>query len=288
MFTENNSSATYFEVLEWASSFLKEIRHSSFVAEWLMRERLNWSKTELILNYKNEMPVEEREQFEKDFKEFLKGKPMQQIIGHEWYYNRKFKVTKDTLIPRPETEEWQDRVLKKLPKKALTVLDIGTGAGILAITDKLERPQDQVTATDISGDALAVAKENAETLEADITFKQGDLLEPVVGKRFDLILCNPPYISQSEIEVMDQTVLDYEPKDALFAEDEGLEIYKALAHSIKDSLAPEAQLFFEIGYQQGTKVQEIFKQVFPKATIEIWQDFNRQDRVVAIYTQNCG
>ena len=288
MVTENKSSATYFEVLERASSFLKEIRHSSFVAEWLMRERLNWSKTELILNYKNEMPVEEREQFEKDFKEFLKGKPMQQIIGHEWYYNRKFKVTKDTLIPRPETEEWQDRVLKELPEKALTVLDIGTGTGVLAITDKLERPQDQVTATDISADALAVAKENAETLEADIAFKQGDLLEPVAGKRFDLVLCNPPYISQNEIEVMDQSVLDYEPKGALFAEDEGLEIYKAIAHSIKDYLAADAQLFFEIGYQQGEKVQEIFKEAFPKATIEIWQDFNRQDRVVAVYTQNCG
>ena len=285
MFTENNPSPTYYEVLERASSFLKEIRHSSFVAEWLMRERLNWSKTELILNYKNEMPMEEIKQFDKDFKEFLKGKPMQQIIGHEWYYDRKFKVTKNTLIPRPETEEWQDQVLKELSQKPLKVLDIGTGTGILAITHKLERPDDQVTATDIKVDALAVAKENAENLKSDITFKQGDLLEPVAGEQFDLVLCNPPYISQNEIEVMDQTVLDYEPKDALFAEDDGLEIYKAIAQSIKNYLTTGATLFFEIGYQQGEKVTNIFKQVFPKATIEVWQDFNQLDRVVAIYTQ---
>ena len=285
MFTENNPSPTYYEVLERASSFLKEIRHSSFVAEWLMRERLNWSKTELILNYKNEMPMEEIKQFDKDFKEFLKGKPMQQIIGHEWYYDRKFKVTKNTLIPRPETEEWQDQVLKELSQKPLKVLDIGTGTGILAITHKLERPDDQVTATDIKVDALAGAKENAENLKSDITFKQGDLLEPVAGEQFDLVLCNPPYISQNEIEVMDQTVLDYEPKDALFAEDDGLEIYKAIAQSIKNYLTTGATLFFEIGYQQGEKVTNIFKQVFPKATIEVWQDFNQLDRVVAIYTQ---
>lgn len=285
MFTENNPSPTYYGVLQRASSFLREIRRSSFVAEWLMRERLEWTKTELILNYKNEMPADQIQQFEADFKQFLEGKPMQQIIGHEWYFERKFKVTSDTLIPRPETEEWQNRVLESLPNEELDVLDIGTGTGVLTITHKLERPKDTVTATDISPEALEVAKENAKDLEAAITFKLGNLLEPVQGKQFDLILCNPPYIGQNEMNEMDSSVLEHEPKKALFAKEDGLAIYKELAESIAEHLKPEGQMYFEIGYQQGKAVTNIFKQALPNAKVECWQDFSKLDRVVAIYTQ---
>lgn len=285
MFTENNSEPTYGEVLQRASSFLRDIRHSSFVAEWLMRERLGWSKTELIMNYKNDMPKDQMQQFEADFKEFLEGKPMQQIIGHEWYFERKFNVTSDTLIPRPETEEWQNRVLENLSDQSLDVLDIGTGTGVLAITHKLERPNDSVTATDISPQALGVAKENAKRFEADVQFKLGHLLEPVEDEQFDLILCNPPYIGEDETKEMDQTVLDHEPKRALFAEDNGLAIYKELAESISAYLKPGGRVFFEIGYQQGDAVTKLFDKTFPEATVECWQDFNQLDRVVAIYTQ---
>lgn len=285
MFTENSSEPTYGEVLQRASSFLRDIRHSSFVAEWLMRERLGWSKTELILNYKNDMPKDQIEQFEADFKEFVEGKPMQQIIGHEWYFERKFNVTSDTLIPRPETEEWQNRVLENLSDQPLDVLDIGTGTGVLAITHQLERPNDSVIATDISPQALDVAKENAKRLEADVQFKLGHLLEPVEDEQFDLILCNPPYIGEDETKEMDQTVLDHEPKRALFAKDNGLAIYKELAESIPAYLKPRGRVFFEIGHQQGDAVTKLFDKTFPEATVECWQDFNQLDRVVAIYTQ---
>lgn len=285
MFTENSSEPTYGEVLQRASSFLRDIRHSSFVAEWLMRERLGWSKTELILNYKNDMPKDQIEQFEADFKEFVEGKPMQQIIGHEWYFERKFNVTSDTLIPRPETEEWQNRVLENLSDQPLDVLDIGTGTGVLAITHQLERPNDSVIATDISPQALDVAKENAKRLEADVQFKLGHLLEPVKDEQFDLILCNPPYIGEDETKEMDQTVLDHEPKRALFAKDNGLAIYKELAESIPAYLKPRGRVFFEIGHQQGDAVTKLFDKTFPEATVECWQDFNQLDRVVAIYTQ---
>lgn len=284
MFTENNESLTYYEVLERASSFLAEIGHSSFVGEWLMRERLGWTKTELILNYQNKMEREKLEQFEEDFKAFLKGQPMQQVIGHEWFYDRKFKVTAATLIPRPETEEWLDRVLTLLPNEALNVLDIGTGTGVLALTHKLERADDTVTATDISGDALEVARENADALEADVHFVQGSLFEPVQGETFDVILCNPPYISQDELAVMDQSVIDYEPESALFAEDDGLAIYKELAGAIAEHLNPGGKVFLEIGYKQGPQVAALFKQALPQATVEVWQDFNKLDRVVAICT----
>ena len=284
MLIENTGNLTYYEVLQRASSFLAEIGHSSFVSEWLMRERLGWDKTELVLNYKATISDEELEQFNEDLKDFFAGKPMQQIIGHEWYYNRKFKVTKDTLIPRPETEEWQDRVLKLLPKTPLKVIDIGTGTGILGLTHKLERPEDTVTLTDISDETLTVAKENAKHLEADVSFKLGNLLEPVYNEQFDVILCNPPYISENEKNVMDKSVLEHEPQMALFAEDEGLAIYKELASSLSVHLKPNAKIFLEIGYKQGPQVTEMMANHFPKAEVEIWKDFNGLDRVVVVYT----
>ena len=285
MTTEENQLVTYNEVLHRASSFLEKNNHSVFAAEWLMRERLNWTKTDLVRNFREEMPEEQAKQFKQDVKQFNDGMPMQHIIGHEWFYNRKFKVTNDTLIPRPETEEWLDRVLKMLPKKPLNVLDIGTGTGVLAITDKLERPEDVVTATDLSKEALQVASENAKALQADVTFKQGDLFAPIENETFDVVLSNPPYIGLDELNVMDQSVIDYEPKLALFAEDDGFLIYTRLADSIVNHLNPKAQIFLEIGYTQGKRVAETFKKTLPQAKIEIWKDFNGLDRVVAIFCE---
>ena len=279
---DQTEALTYYEVLDRASSFLRELNHSSFVAEWLMRERLDWSKTELVMQYRNVMPVSELKQFERDFEEFLKGLPMQQIIGHEWFYNRKFKVTEDTLIPRPETEEWLEQVLTDLPQEPLTVVDIGTGTGIIGLTVKLERPADDVTITDISKEALDVAKENAQVLGAEVTAELGDLFDPLVGKKFDVIISNPPYISEDEINVMDQSVLDYEPKSALFADEDGLAIYKRMAESIEKYLKPNGRIYLEIGYQQGDSVSRLFKNAFPDAKVTIWQDFNQLDRVVAV------
>lgn len=280
---KQNEELTYYEVLERASSFLIELGHSSFVPEWLMRERLGWTKTELVMHYRKPMPTQEINQFNKDFKAFLEGLPMQQIIGHEWFFDRKFKVTKDTLIPRPETEEWLDRVLSELPNQPLDIVDIGTGTGILGITMKLEHKEAQVTLTDISEGALTVATENARLLDAEVTTKQGDLLEPLVGSTYDVILCNPPYISEDEIDVMDASVLEHEPKSALFADDDGLAIYKRLANSIEPYLNPKARIYLEIGYKQGPSVSTLFKEAFPNAKVIVWKDFNQNDRVVAIY-----
>lgn len=279
---DQTEALTYYEVLDRASSFLRELNHSSFVAEWLMRERLDWSKTELVMQYRNVMPVSELKQFERDFEEFLKGLPMQQIIGHEWFYNRKFKVTEDTLIPRPETEEWLEQVLTDLPQEPLSIVDIGTGTGIIGLTVKLERPADDVTITDISKEALDVAKENAQVLGAEVTAELGDLFDPLVGKKFDAIISNPPYISEAEINVMDQSVLDYEPKSALFADEDGLAIYKRMAESIEKYLKPNGRIYLEIGYQQGDSVSRLFKNAFPDAKVTVWQDFNQLDRVVAV------
>lgn len=279
----SDTQATYFEVLKRASSFLEENDLSPFAAEWLLRERLEWSKTDLVKHYREPMIAEDIAVFTADVNQFYNGKPMQQIIGHDWFYNRKFIVNEHTLIPRPETEEWLDRVLKLLPSQPLKVLDIGTGTGVLAITQKLERPEDDVTAVDISVEALKVAQQNAERLKAAVDFKKSDLFQALEGERYDLILSNPPYISESEIDLMDESVLKHEPKEALFAENDGLAIYEALALNIKNYLTEKSSIILEIGYAQGEKVVAIFQKVLPDAKIEVWQDFNGLDRVVAIY-----
>ncbi|MDN6161243.1 MAG: peptide chain release factor N(5)-glutamine methyltransferase [Atopostipes sp.] len=288
----DNDRVSYFEVLKRASSFLTKNDESAFAAEWLMRERLDWTKTDLIKNYHEKMPKEEKEQFKKDLQQFTEGQPMQQIIGHDWFLDRKFILTADTLIPRPETEEWMDRLLKRLPDRPLKVLDIGTGTGVLAISQKLERPEDEVTAIDISSEAIKVAKKNADNLGARINFIESDLFEELTDHSFDLILSNPPYISRDELDLMDDSVLEHEPKEALFAGNNGLAIYEAIAQQLAGYLEEDYIIALEIGYAQGKAVTELFQEKFPKAKIELWKDFNHLDRLVFIRQQDveraCG
>lgn len=282
MFIEKLEGLNYFEVLQRAQSFLSEKNLPIYAAEWLMQERLSWSKTELVQHYREIMPAVQVKVFAGDIQQFSQGKPMQQIVGHEWFYERKFIVNEHTLIPRPETEEWLDRVFQELPDRPLKVLDIGTGTGILAITHKLERPADEVVALDISMEALEIARENAERLGADVSFIESDLFGALTDKSFDVILSNPPYISESEIALMDESVLRHEPRLALFAKNEGLAIYEALAQDIANYLNDKYFVFLEIGFAQGKQVKEIFKKALPEAEVEIWKDFSDLDRVIAI------
>lgn len=288
MFIVTNEEAKYFEVLQRASSFLNKKDLPEYAAEWLMQERLSWSKTDLVQHYREVMPPEQVQIYLEDIHLFSEGKPMQQVIGHEWFYGRKFLLNEHTLIPRPETEEWLNRVLKELPNRPLKVLDIGTGTGVLAITHKLERPADEVLAVDISLEALKIARKNAERLQAEVRFIESDLLEALTDETFDLILSNPPYISKKEIALMDKSVLQHEPKEALFAENDGLAIYEELALTIAEYLKNPYCLFLEIGFAQGEKVKRIFEKALPDAVVEIWTDFSALDRVVKINSENWG
>lgn len=288
MFKATDTEAKYFEVLQRASSFLSKNGLSVYAAEWMMQERLSWSKTELVQHYREVIPAEQVRLFEEDINQFYQGKPMQQIIGHDWFYGRKFILNEHTLIPRPETEEWLDRVFKELPDRPLKILDIGTGTGVLAITHKLERPADEVTALDISSEALKIAKENAKRLGAEVQFIKSDLFAKVVDETFDVILSNPPYISKDEIALMDDSVLQHEPKQALFAENDGLAIYERLALDLADYLNDSYFVFLEIGFAQGEKVKQIFEEALPGAEVEIWKDFSDLDRVVTISSGNWG
>lgn len=279
------SKTTYREVLKWASSFLETCKREPIAAELLLKERLNWTKTDVMMYLNEEIPSDVKHQLLQDVSNHGSGMPVQQILGYGWFYERKFKITKDTLIPRPETEEIVDKFLRETPlDQRLSVLDIGTGSGIIGITIKKERPLFEVTATDISSRALSVAQENAATLQAEVRFLAGDLTQPVKGETFDVILSNPPYISNDEISYMDESVLHYEPHLALFAENDGLAIYQRLAEETPAILNPGGEILLEIGFKQGEKVQKIFQQAFPKAKVTIEKDMSGNDRLIRVKT----
>lgn len=277
---------TYQQTVQQGARYLELNNKHTYVAERLLLDRLDWNKTEFIKHLNQEVPEDIFLQYLDDLNQFIEGKPVQYIVGKEWFYGLPLKVNSDTLIPRSETEELVQIALTHLNKKVgtqpLKTLDIGTGSGAIAITMKHERNQDSVTATDISEKALRVAEENARNHQLDIRFLQGDLLEPVSLETFDCIISNPPYISYSETELMDDSVLEYEPHSALFAGNEGMSLYERLAYSLPFSLKTDGCLFMEIGFQQGEKLLELYKKAFPDKEVLIQQDINGLDRMLIV------
>lgn len=268
---------TYGEVLQEASS---SFSIEKIVLERLMCERLNWNKTDFVLNYNNIMLEKYYYQFQKDLNRLLNHEPLQYIIGYEWFFGRKFFVDVHTLIPRPETELLVEEILKH-QSNLKSILDIGTGTGAIAISLKLEQPNFEVTASDISHEALCVAQKNANQMNADIRFIQSDLFENITEK-FDCIVSNPPYIAYNEKYLMDKSVLEYEPHLALFAENNGLSIYEKLAEKSHRYLNDNGMIILEIGFNQGESVKNIFTHYFPNKNIEVLKDYANLDRIVLI------
>lgn len=180
----------------------------------------------------------------------LRHEPIQYIFGNTVFYGLKIGVTRDTLIPRPETAELVDIIVRdNSDRKDLRVLDIATGSGCIALALARNLPFADVTATDISAGALDVARANARDLKARVDFIEADILkgEPAGEGPFDIIVSNPPYIADSERADMDPNVLDFEPHSALFVPDsDPLEFYRAILESAADALAPGGTVYFEI------------------------------------------
>src|SRR5690606_10462109 len=189
----------------------------------------------LIASMREEMEEEKFREFwfKIEFKSL--GTPIQHIPGSEEVYGRSFGVNEHVLIPRPETEELIEETLqlaaRYFPTGNPSIADIGTGSGVIAITMKCELPAADVTATDISQAALNVATDNAKQLHADVAFKLGDLLEPIKDRKWDIVLSNPPYIGYEEAPDLSDSVRDFEPHSALFAENQGLALYEKMARS---------------------------------------------------------
>ncbi|HEY4600788.1 MAG TPA: peptide chain release factor N(5)-glutamine methyltransferase [Cerasibacillus sp.] len=277
------NNAKQYEVLKWASLFLKEHQREPYVAEILLQHYLNISRAQFLANMRDIIPVAIFEKYKQAIYRHAKtGIPVQHIIGKTFFYGREFHVTKDVLIPRMETEELVQCVLKKTQtEESLTIVDLGTGSGVIAITLALESPH-QIFATDLSDKALEIAQRNAASLEATIHFYQGDFLQPIIDQDIcpDVIVSNPPYIARKDASYLSDTVKDFDPALALFADHDGLKAYETIVHQITKLNNHPKQLFFEIGYNQGEAVAKIIRQSFPIAQVSVHQDINGKDRII--------
>lgn len=279
----NNKPWTYFAALQWAKERLGQRKVDPQAPTFLLQERHHWDATHLLLNYRQQMPADEQKWFKAGIQRLLAAEPAQYIVGEAPFYGRQFKVNQDVLIPEAETAELVDWVLAMVPNHPLRVLDLGTGSGVLGITLALERPAWQVTLSDVSPAALAVAQENCRRFNLALSLVESDLFANLGGQRFDLVVTNPPYIDHQDTAVMDTAVLKYEPALALFADEHGLGFYHRLFSQVADHLTAAGQLFGETGYDQEQSIQQLLRRCDGQAKITPRHDVAGKMRMIHVW-----
>jgi release factor glutamine methyltransferase len=263
IFSDNESSSLFYIILE---------------------HLMGWKITDYIINSSGSVSIPQQTAFFKFARELKKGKPIQYILGETFFYGLKFSVNQEVLIPRPETEELVELILEKYryPKalEQLSVLDIGTGSGCIAISLKKNRIIWDVSAIDVSKTALEVAVKNAESNHVIVTFIQADILKYKSNFKYDIIVSNPPYIKNEEQKMMQGNVLDYEPHLALFVTNEDpLIFYRVIAEFALLNLKDKGALFFEINESLGHEMIDILEKKGFKE-IELKKDMQQKDRMI--------
>ena len=248
---------------------------------FVYRSLKNLSFTDFVFTLQREVTEEEKQFVEEIYKKLAEHVPAQYIIGHAEFFGMQLKVDERVLIPRPETEELVDLILTENPEKNLKVLDIGTGSGAIALTLAKNRPDWSVTAADISQDALDLSLENANAQNLNLSFIKSDCFSEISSK-YDIIVSNPPYISREDQEEVGLNVLHSEPHLALFADEDGLAIYRRIAEDSKGYLNDGGKIYLEIGYKQGQSVPDLFRKNFPEKRVRTLKDQFGQDRMVVI------
>ena len=252
------------------------------LARFLLMYMLDESSQLFSNNLSEQMSKEIEDKYFSLIEKHIKGDvPLSHLVGFEYFYDRKYKVTKDVLSPRMETEELIYKVIeyvKASNKNKFKILDLCTGSGIIAITLKkeLEQVSVDVIASDISEEAIEVAKENAKFHDATIKFIKSDIFNNIDDK-FDIIVSNPPYIDRKDEVTMQDNVLKYDPHLALFAEEEGMYFYRKIIEQANDYLNENGVIFFEIGYDQKDKIIKLADMNGYSA--EVYKDINGRDRM---------
>ena len=248
---------------------------------FVYRSLKNLSFTDFVFSLQQGVTEEEKQFVEEIFKKLAAHIPAQYIIGHAEFFGMQLKVDERVLIPRPETEELVELILTENPEKNLKVLDIGTGSGAIALALAKNRPDWSVTAADISQDALDLSLENANSQNLNLSFIKSDCFSEISSK-YDIIVSNPPYISRADEVEVGLNVLHSEPHLALFADEDGLAIYRRIAEDSKDYLNDGGKIYLEIGYKQGQSVPNLFRKNFPEKLVRTLKDQFGQDRMVVI------
>lgn len=276
------------ELIRQSEAMLDEKDKDCNVAKVLFYHLAHKEPHQLYLMMDEEVDEELLKQFQDGMQRYMNGEPIQYINGKENFFSRDFIVNENVLIPRYETEELVENILYKVDDyfddySSIDLCDVGTGSGAIAITLALEEPKLNVVATDISEEALEVAKANASELDAQVTFYQGDMLEPLIDRqqKFDIFVSNPPYIPQDQ--EIESVVKDNEPHVALFGGNDGLYFYRKIFKDVRHVLKDRALLAFEMGFDQRELMSQAVEQYFPGIPYEIIKDINGKDRMLFIY-----
>jgi release factor glutamine methyltransferase len=251
--------------------------------EQLIATTLSMTRVALYVNFERPMEEEELEKIRCGLKRLIASEPIQYIEGKVSFLSATIEVNKRVLIPRQETEILCRKVLDTLPKTPVKLLDLCTGSGCLAIAIKKEAPHIAVTACDISKEALDCAMRNASVNGVAISFLEGDLFDPIKGEHFDIIVSNPPYISEKEYSCLDPSVREWEPRLALVGGTSGLEFYERIARDAK--CCTPSKIWLEIGINQAEGVSNIFKNNC-YSRIEVHQDYSSRARFLEIFHEN--
>ena len=238
-------------------------------------------------NLNQEIDEDLKKEFDQAVDLYINKKiPIQHIIGYSYFYGYKMKVSDKVLIPRPETEELVSYVLQTYDEvfdgKEVDVVDVGTGSGAIAIALAKEEPNLKVIATDISEEALVVARENAKNNEANIEFYQGDMLIPLIERnlKFDVLVSNPPYIPNDEF--VEDIVKKNEPNVALFGGSDGMFFYNIILSNASKILKEKNIILFEHSHSKKKEMLELANKYFPKGHAEVIKDLNGKDRFTII------
>ncbi|MST86361.1 peptide chain release factor N(5)-glutamine methyltransferase [Lactobacillus porci] len=250
--------------------------------DYVLAERLGLTPSQYELKQDLELTDDQVKQVNKDVKKLAKGISPQYILGYAWFLGYKLKVARGVLIPRFETEELVEWALEHLQDNDV-VLDLGTGSGNITVALAKEAEKKGLTglkyyASDIADAPLLISEENFLTYGVDVTTRKANVLLGL-GK-FDLIISNPPYIKPSEKNVMDQSVLDNEPKEALFGGKDGLEFYRKFAKQVRDHLNSGGRFFLEFGFSEEDELKALFAKELPDFKIEFRKDMAGKPRMV--------
>jgi len=249
---------------------------------------LHFSKmdaAQLLLHLEDDMPEDTYQEFLYAVDRYItKNIPVQHITGYEYFFGYQFKVNSDVLIPRFETEELVAQVLMMYDDvfdgQPVDVVDIGTGSGCLAVTLSKEEPLMNVTATDISKAALNVAQENNDTIGSRVTFIEGDMLKPLEGMKFDILVSNPPYIPNDEF--VEELVKGHEPHLALFGGIDGLDFYRQILEGAQAILKDRFIIAFEHAYDKAKDIKKVVKKNFKDVDVIQKKDMQGKDRMTFV------
>ena len=249
--------------------------------ELIFEHLLNYTKTDILINNNTKLSKSAFFQIKEFIYQLRSFKPIQYILGESWFFDLKLEVSPDVLIPRQETEELVKWVIDTTGRNSVKVLDIGTGSGCIGIALALNLPFSEIVATDISEKAISLAERNAQLCGAGIEFILEDIFTPVIVKsgKYDIIVSNPPYVTESEKLLTDKNVLHYEPVAALFVPDhQALIYYEAIVALAREVLNPGGRLFFEINESKLAEIEQLLKrQMF--SNVELRKDINGKYRM---------